>query len=91
MTLTAFTPEIVLAGENNALARFFKYVQDTVWSQSDLIDWLLDVSDLSDYEAEYYSDTLIDYMLENDLGCEYGGITPWCGEGYSLYSDCFFS
>lgn len=84
LTLNDFTPSIVLNGEAAALKQFASIVKDTVWSPLDLEEFLLD-QDLSDYEADNYACLLIDYMLENDLGYEYGGITPWCGEGYSLY------
>jgi hypothetical protein len=84
LTLNDCTPQIVRNGEEAAIKQFSLVVQDTVWSPQDLEDFLID-QDLSDYEANNYAWLLIDFILENDLGYEYGGITPWCGEGYSLY------
>lgn len=84
-TLTDATPSIVLMGEEKALKKFqFELVSYKVWAALDLQEWLEDQG-LSEYEASNYTDHLIDYMLENEMGYEYGGITPWMGEGYTLY------
>jgi hypothetical protein len=83
--LGLYVPEIVDIGEEEAIAKYKEeLVGDKVWAPLDLQEWLEDQG-LGDYEALEYTNLLIDYMLENDLGYEYGGITPWCGEGYSLY------
>lgn len=82
--LANFMPEIVEMPEDKVIGMFKEHVGISVWAISDLEEWLQEF-DLSDYEAFNYAEHLIDSMLDADLGYEYGGITPWCGEGYSLY------
>ena len=82
---TELTPEIVRMPEKDALKKFqWELVANKVWAPLDLQEWLEDQG-LSDYEASNFTDHLIDYMLDNEIGYEYGGITPWIGEGYVLY------
>ena len=84
--LTAPLPEITESSEGVVLKRFSdELVGEKVWAPLDLQEWIEDFG-LSEYEASNYTDHLIDYMLENDLGYEFGGITPWCGEAYSIYN-----
>jgi hypothetical protein len=84
-TLTDLTPAIVMMPEQDVLKKFqWELVSYKVWAPLDLQEWLEDQG-LSEYEASNYMEHLIDYMLENELGYEYGGITPWMGEGYTLY------
>lgn len=81
---SALLPDVVSLPEADVLKKFqWDLVSYSVWSPVDLQEWLEDQG-LSEYEAENYSNHLVDYMLENDLGYEYGGVTPWSGEGYSL-------
>ena len=85
--LAALLPEILDLPESTILKRFSdELVGEKVWAPLDLQEWLED-NGLAELEASHYTDHLIDYLLENDLGYEFGGITPWCGDGYSLYSD----
>jgi hypothetical protein len=84
-TLSSFLPEVVSMDEKKVLKKFqWDLVSYTVWSPLDLQEWLEDQG-LSEYEASNYTNHLLDYMLENDLGYEFGGLTPWMGEGYTLY------
>ena len=84
-TLSSFLPEVVSMDEKKVLKKFqWDLVAYTVWSPLDLQEWLEDQG-LSEYEASNYTNHLLDYMLENDLGYEFGGLTPWMGEGYALY------
>ena len=83
--LGIYVPEIVDIGEAKVLKMYqWELVANKVWAMADLEEWLTDKG-LCEIEAMTYAENLIDYMLENDLGYEYGGITPWCGEGYVLY------
>ena len=83
--LANFLPDIVQMEAKKVLKKFqWDLVSNKVWSPIDLQEWLEDQG-LSDHEAFNYSETLIDYMLDNEIGYEYGGITPWIGEGYVLY------
>ena len=85
--LAALLPEILDFPESTILKRFSdELVGEKVWAPLDLQEWLED-NGLAELEASHYTDHLIDYLLENDLGYEFGGITPWCGDGYSLYND----
>ena len=85
--LAALLPEILDLPESTILKRFSdELVGEKVWAPLDLQEWLED-NGLTELEASHYTDHLIDYLLENDLGYEFGGITPWCGEAYSLYND----
>ena len=82
---TELTPEIVWMPEKDVLKKFqWELVAYKVWAALDLQEWLEDQG-LSDYEASNFTDHLIDYMFENEIGYEFGGITPWIGEGYALY------
>jgi hypothetical protein len=84
-TLASFLPEIVDQPESSVLRKFQdELVGDKVWAPADLQDWLEDQG-LADWEAYNFTDHLIDHLIANDLGYEFGGLTPWCGEGYSLY------
>lgn len=84
-TLTDATPAIVMMPEQDVLKKFqWDLVSYKVWAALDLQEWLEDQG-LSEYESEQYTDHLIDYMFDNEMGYEYGGITPWMGEGYVLY------
>lgn len=83
--LGLYVPEIVDIGEEDALSHWKDVAQETCWAMMDLEEWLQEQHDLGDTEAVEYAGNLIDYMLENDLGYEYGGITPWSSEGYVLY------
>jgi hypothetical protein len=83
--LTDITPAIVMMPEQDVLKKFqWELVSYKVWAALDLQEWLEDQG-LSEYESSHYTDHLIDYMFENELGYEFGGITPWMGEGYALY------
>jgi hypothetical protein len=83
--LGIYVPEIVDIGEAKALKKYqWELVAYKVWSIADLEEWLTDQG-LDDYAAAQYAEHLVDYMLDQGLGYEYGGITPWCGEGYVLY------
>lgn len=78
-------PDIVSMEENDVVSKFKnELVGISVWSPIDLQEWLEDQG-LTEYESENYTNHLIDHILDEDLGYEYGGITPWMGEGYSLY------
>ena len=82
--LGVYVPEIVDMAEEDAINMYKQHVGIAIWAVQDLEDWLIDQG-LGDYEANHYTWHLIDHMLDEELGYEYGGITPWCGEGYSLY------
>ena len=85
ITLTEVTPAIVQMDEALVINKFkTEHVGSSCWCALHLQEWLEDQG-LSDYEASNYTDHLLDYMFENELGYEFGGITPWCGEGYIIY------
>ena len=78
-------PSIVEMSEKALLKKFqFELVGYKVWAPLDLQEWL-EEQGLTEYEASTYTDNLIDYMLDEEVGYEFGGITPWMGEGYVLY------
>ena len=87
LTLNDYMPKVLTMPEADVLKQYQLLVGTKVWAPLDLTDWL-EEQGLDQYNAEYYTDALTDYMLENGLGEEYGGLTPWCGEGYYLYEDC---
>lgn len=78
-------PDIVSMDEKDVINKFRdELVGHSVWSPIDLQEWL-ENQGLTEYESENFTNHLIDHMLELDLGEEYGGMTPWCGEGYQIW------
>jgi hypothetical protein len=84
-TLSDLVPAVVSMPEKDVLKKFqFELVTYKVWAAFDLQEWL-EEQGLTEYEASNYTDHLLDYMFENDLGYEFEGLTPWMSEGYCLY------
>lgn len=84
-SLTDCMPKVLLVPEEELLSSWFTLTKDAVWSPEDLIEWLDAKFDLPYEEASVFTDHLIDIMIDKELGDEFGGITPWGGDGYYFY------